>query len=377
MKQRAWAAGLVIVALANAMVLSLNVPRGDDITYLAWAVERLDTAWSPTLRPPPFPGWRPVTAAWWWLGCGLTSVSGAAQQAALAGLWIAALGTWTWWSWRRGGATAGLTTATLLLATDRFRDLVTWRSWLTSTSELAFGGACLLALSGGRRGVAVVAAVLAVWSKEPAALWLSAAAWVFHRDGRVAGAALLAGIPGGLRFASEFADTMHLDADLLARGWFYLRATVALGWPVVAVFVLLVRRRVGALGVVAAALALPVVYPVFNATYLVEATCVLAVGVTEFAGTAARRALLASALAGLAFGLPGSVSNARYQAVHQRDMQAVWSRLAAAPPVAYTLSDGANDDARWLALRLRWELDAAPSAIPLSAGPVAGLLVDP
>ena len=373
-------------ALTNAVLQSFNAPRSDDITFLEWALVRVDDPNTPFFRPPPFPGWRPANASVWWVSAVVDGARGLAPQVSVALFWLVAWGALTRWADTRWGRGAGLWTGALLLVSAPFRDLVCWRSWNTTAGELAGIGVALLALESGVTWVAIAAGSLATWFKEPAILVVPTAALFVYRKPWVA---LSVAVAGGAGFVRAIADDLPAGNSLVGildgirfYGWTMLR----LVWPAVAAVLAVgwyVRRSKAEnaaasardrpmIAVLASALALAVLYPTRNEAYAAEAIAVGAgLAGAVFAGLGRPWVLLLTLLAS-AWSLPSSLGNARWQAARLTRLQLAFAELRVRPVGAWKLAEDADDDDRWLALRLRYDL-GVPEA--LGDWPATGKLV--
>lgn len=370
---RTFAALLVFTALAVIGAQVFNPPRGDDLAYLRWAAERAWDPWTPMFRPPPFPGWRPANALVWWLSVSIEGVRGWLPQLTLVGLWaLALLGGWGWARARWGG-NAGLWMAAFLLATDRFRELLLWRSWMTSAGSVAFLLLTLWALERKRGALALLLGAVAVCFKETAAPPLIVAAFLVHGRPAIAFGILVAGLPGVAKAI--------LDAGLLAPGqgaaWgasegatTYAKWFLRTGWlPILGVGLALGRavavekedRRW--LAVAGAGLVAPAVYGVANPTYLLEATVIVAGSMAAAVARGGRARLAGLALAASLYTLPGTLLDGRWQHRQWFLARDAYADLVAVAPTGWAISGGAADTARWLALRMNFDL-----GIPEAAG---------
>jgi hypothetical protein len=233
-------------ALWWAWTLAHSVPRGDDLSYIDWA-RREPSVSAIFLSPPPFPGVRPLNAISWWLATHTADVRASAAAAIEAGLWLLAVVTWTGWTRTRAGWVSAAWMAAFLLANPWFRDLPTWRSWMTTTGACAFAGGCLWAFEARRPWTALVLGILGIAFKESAGLLVIAAAWFVYRDRlRALGLGLML-LPGLVKFAGGEGGAgaaSWLPADFLGHVGFYVSAIGGSAW-----------LPAGALGAVAAPLA--------------------------------------------------------------------------------------------------------------------------
>lgn len=362
---RTFAAILAFTALVVIGAQFFTPPRGDDLTCLRWAAERAWDPWTPMFRPPPFPGWRPATAFVWWLSVSIEGVGGWLPQLALVGLWSLALfGGWGWARARWGG-TAGLWTVAFLLATDRFRELLIWRSWLTSTGSVAFLLLTLWALERKRGALALVLGAVAVCFKETASPALIVAAVFVYRRPLIALGILAASAPGlwkavvdaglfglGAAEISAMADrTENYAIWFLRTGWL----------PIMGAGLLISCGSAGEksdrrwLAVAGAALVAPAIYRLANPTYLLEATVIIAGWMAAAVHRGGRARLAAVALAVSLHTLPGTLLDGRWQTRQWFAAHDAYAELVAAAPAGWTLGEGATDNARWFSLRLRFD----------------------
>ena len=346
-----------------------------------------------------------MNALVWWLGASLTGTSGAFTAWTVTGLWLFACATWTAWSWRRWGPTAAPWMLALMLVNPWFRDLPTWRSWTTSCGELAFLGACLLAMEAKRPTVAVVAAISAAWFKEPAAITLAAAALLIYQKPWVAAAAGLSGAAGIIRFALA-PHGPPLTPSPLNQMLVYVTAIGSAGWPaalaagslsplaslvafstlvmpaiagtlaLLAAVALAVRSRSKWAVVILSALILPAIYQTQNGIYLVDASSLVT---ALAAGSLARGnmsiwVLLVALVLG-ARTLPASFENARWQASRWTVVESAWQHIEEHPPQAIYVSPVADGEARYLALRCWARWDPASMAGPSGFQALPGLWV--
>lgn len=377
-----FAAGLALglaACVAWALLLSANVPRSDDLVYVDWARSRSSPLAFVT-APPPYPGVRPLNALIWQGGVALGGAWAGPVALAEALLWLGAVGAWVGWAGARGGRAAAAWTLAFLVACAWFRDLPTWRSWMTSTGALALLGAGLWALEVRRPWTAVALGVLAAGFKENAVLVLAGAAWLVH--GRRLHAALLAAavLPGALAFgrgAEVFAPTRWLDHALA-----YGELVAGSLWvPVLAVGAAVeVLRRRPALSawapwalVMLGSAALPLLYGPRNPVYLLEGTLIGAV----LAASALARGTLPAAIgvAALALALPTlgpSFENAGWQRGQWSLARRVLAERAEGPPGTLHLADDAHDGGRfvafWLERERGWVACDAPREVGLGHG---------
>ena len=371
---RTFAAILVSFALVVIGAQLFNPPRGDDLAYLRWAAERAWDPWTPMFRPPPFPGWRPANAFVWWLSVSMEGVGGWLPQVSLVGLWSLAL--FAGWGWARGrwGGAAGLWTVAFFLATDRFRELLIWRSWLTSTGSVAFLLLTLWALERKRGALALVLGAIAVCFKETAAPPLIVAAiFVYGRPAIAVGifVAALPGVAKAILDAGLFAPGQGTAWNVAERATTYAMWFLRSGWlPVMTVGLALHGVGDGGnggdsgkqdrrwLAVAGAALVAPAIYRVANPTYLLEALVVLAGLAAAAVHQGGRGRLAAVALVASLYTLPGTLLDGRWQNRQWFLASAAYSELVAAAPKGWTVADGESgpsDEARWFGLRLRFD----------------------
>lgn len=366
---RTFAAILVSAALVVVGAQLFNPPRGDDLAYLRWAAERAWDPWTPMFRPPPFPGWRPATAFVWWLSVSIDGVGGWLPQLALVGLWSLALFAGRGWARARWGGNAWLWFVAFLLATDRFRELLIWRSWLTSTGSVAFLLLTLWALERKRGALALVLGGLAVCFKETAAPPLIVAAFLVYGRPAIAVGILAAALPGMAKAV--------LDAGLLRPGtsaaWngteaagTYMVWFVQTVWLPIMVVGSIFGGVVGTGGaekksrqwlvVAAAALVAPAMYRVANPTYLLESTVILAGLFAANIGHGFRARLAGFALLASLYSLPGTLLDGRWQTRQWFAAREEYAELVAVAPRGWTAADGEADNARWFKLRLQFDL---------------------
>ena len=320
---RTFTAILVSFALVVIGAQLFNPPRGDDLAYLRWAAERAWDPWTPMFRPPPFPGWRPANAFVWWLSVSIEGVGGWLPQVSLVGLWsLALIAGWGWTRARWGGA-AGLWTVAFLLATDRFRELLIWRSWLTSAGSVAFLLLTLWALDRKRGALALVLGAVAVCFKETGAPPLIVAALVVYGRPAIAVGIFVAALPGvanAILDAGLFALGQNAAWNVAERSRTYAMWFLRSGWlPVTAVGLVLgggakvetQDRRW--LAVAAAALVAPALYRVANPTCLLEAVVILAGCVASAVHRGGRAQLAVVALVASLYTLPGTLLDGRWQ----------------------------------------------------------------
>lgn len=370
-------------ALANAVAQSRNPPRGDDLVYLAWSMERV----SPLRALEPFdlfPGWRPMNALAWWLGARLTGVDGSGAAALLALVWGVAWLAWTAWARRRWGPDAAFWAGALLLLTAPFRDLLLWRSWMTSTGAAACMGLCLLALERGRRPWALVAAAAAVGFKETAVLPIAAASILLYGDRVTPLLAFACAAPSWVRIAlSDPWPGPRGTAENLGR---YVVDLAKLGWPVVAAGAAVLTHQVPAwrtVVIVCSVAVLPLLYPYYNITYLLDglvfATCFVGAWIASQAPKLQRRVAVPLLLATLP-ALGQTALDVRYQWAQRAQLDALWAEVVDFPPVAWRLDSDANDSAKLLAMWIYFRLNLAPDEsraaemVPLD-GRARGLMV--
>lgn len=364
---------LAAAAVANVVLQSHNAPRGDDIVLLRWAMEFRGEVLAPVTHPLPFPGLRPLAALAWWVGGRVDGSDGTAVQAILGGLWLVAVAAFGGWSTMRAGPRAGLATVALLLLTDRFRDLVCWRAWMTSTGEIAMLGLALCALEKRWTVLAGLLGGAACLFKEPALPVFLATSWVVYRQPVAAWIALCVGAGGFGKAVLDSAGPGLTQGDHLGNLLGYTTALVGLGWPLIGATAAttldgapLDKRWALPLLI---GLAMPLGYQTFNPTYLGDIVCIgagLAGGVFARAG-GLRWLIVAAAIA--APSLDASIENIRWQTARNTSLRARWAEIVAAPPRAWSLADDAGDDARWLAQRLVDDLgvpagDATDEVVP-------------
>lgn len=356
---------LSLLALANAVAQSRNAPRGDDIVYLDWAMKHT-WPWA-ALRPLGlFPGWRPLNALSWWLGARLDGAAGTASTVQLALVWLVAWGAWTAWTWRRWGPRAGCWAGALLLLTPPFRDLPIWRSWMSSTGAVASMGLCLLALESGWRRAALLAAAAAACFKETSALPLGLAAWLWYGDRRVPLVALAFAAPSWLNMAHS--NPWPGAGEIAQQLRSYVADLSRVGWPAVAaVAAIFLPRRPDLRGVaiLGSVLALPLLYPVHNITYLVDglvlAACLVAARCSD-APTLPRALIAFFMLLAALPTLQSSASDVAYQWERRGWVGRWWEGLRYNPPQAWQLSPEAGDDGKLYGLWLTWRLGLPPDA---------------
>jgi hypothetical protein len=268
-----------------------------------------------------------------------------------------------------------------LLCCPWFRDLPTWRSWMTSTGSCAFLGAGLWALERKRPWWALVAGLLAVGFKENAGLVLAAAGALVY--GNRLQSAILLGllVPGLLAFGRG--ASVFWPADPGAHALFYVRAVGSSAWlpaiafggvqPWIAPLSLLAgsfpiaigvaaivaatwvggRTRTWWTAVVGVSVVLPLCYSTENPVYLLEGALV----VMGLAATALARAALPAWVGAVALvtSLP-TLGPSWENLVWQRDQWAMVRRIVAeralAPAGTFHLAPDAHDAAKFVAFWL-------------------------
>lgn len=371
--RRAVAVVLAAAAVGNVVLQSRNAPRGDDIVLLRWAMDFRDEALAALTHPLPFPGLRPLAALAWWIGGRVDGSEGTAVQAILGALWLVALASFGAWSALRAGPRAGLATVAILLLTDRFRDLVCWRAWMTTTGELAMLGLALCALEKRWTVLAGVLGGAACCFKEPALPVFLATSWIVYRQPVAAWIALCLGAAGFGKAVLDSAGPGLSQGDHAGNMLGYAIALATFGWPLVSATAATtldgppIDKR-WALPLVLG-LVMPIGYQTFNPTYLGDVLCI---GAGLAGGILARPGglrWLAVALLIAAPSLDASAENVRWQAGRAARLRATWAEIAAHPPRSWALADDAGDDARWFAQRLVDDLgvpagDATDEVVP-------------
>ena len=377
----------IVVGIAASVVWALelaqSVPRGDDLTYIDWARGH-GSPFAAFASPPDFPGVRFLNSMCWQLGVALSGSKATLTAGTEAGLWLAALVTWTGWAQARGGRVAAAWMLAFMLCCPWFRDLPTWRSWMTSTGSCAFLGAGLLALETKHPWWALLAGLLAVGFKENAGLVLAAAAALVYGH-RLHGATLLGLlVPGLLAFGRG--ASVFWPADPLAHTLFYVHAVGSSHWlpaiafgalqpwmallgvvarwfpTVIGVAAILGATWVGGRArswwapVVAVSVVLPLCYSTENPVYLLEGALV----VMALAATALARAdvpVWVGALA-LVTSLP-TLRASRENLVWQRDQWEIAQRIlrerSAVEGGTFHLAADAHDACRFVAFWLERE----------------------
>ncbi len=221
---------LSLAGLAWAWLLADNVRRGDDLVYMEWAQTLPAEPLAALMTLPPFPGFRPLTALAWGLSGTRGGWSAGAVQAVVSGLWLLALGTWTGWAGARGGRVAAAWMMALMLATPWFRDLPTWRSWVTTVGALALSGAALWALDQRRVRVALLCGLAAIGFKESAVPVLAVAAVVVYGRAWLGAAWLVGALPSFWAFAHSGHVAEWAVADMGARAMAYARLVGGSVW---------------------------------------------------------------------------------------------------------------------------------------------------
>ena len=366
-----------------AFELAPSVPRGDDLIYIDWARGHT-SPFAAFVSPPDFPGARFLNSMCWQLGVALSGSTATVTAGMEAGLWLAALLAWTGWAQARGGRIAAAWMLAFMLCCSWFRDLPTWRSWMTSTGSCAFLGAGLLALEVKRPWLALLAGLLAVGFKENAALVLAGAAALVYGH-RLLGAVLIGLlVPGLLAFGRG--ASVFWPADPVAHTLFYVGAVGSSHWlpaiafgalqpwmallsvlarwfPIVIGFAALVaaawaggRARTWWAPVVAVSVVLPLCYSTENPVYLLEGALV----VMALAATALARADLPVwvGVFALVTSLP-TVRASRENMVWQRDQwetaQRILRERQAAGADTFHLAGDAHDACRFVAFWLERE----------------------
>lgn len=356
-----WALG--IIAVVNAAGQSLNPPRGDDLVYIRWAAERAWDPWTPMFRPAPFPGWRPATNLAWWLSVSLDGALAILPQISLAALWLlACFGAYKWVDARWGGRPA-LAALALLLATDRFRDLVIWRSWVNITGELAGISLCLWAMERGNGARAIMTGAVACWFKETATFPLVAAALLIYQRPAVALGIFVAGLPGATKSALDaglFANRASYPIPSFENLWFYARTIIGWVWPASILLAAFwdrarsVANEARWVAPIALAIAPALLYPHRNPTYILEAM-LFAVGPASVVLVNTRsRAFFSLTLALSLWSVPSSLLDIRWQ-VRQLFQQVPTIRSVNPNVVqSFAVAPEASDAAIWLALYLKF-----------------------
>lgn len=385
--------------------LSHSVPRADDLEYMQWA-EASSGILAPLRDLPPFPGWRCANLYSWWLATRIDGFQGAAAALFESSLWLMALVTWAGWARRRSGLWAAMFVSVVMLATPWFRDLPTWRSWMTTTGEVAFLGAALWAMESRRNTIAAVLAVAAVGFKEPAVFLLAPAAVLIYRAPLVAICALVAATPGLAKMvwyaatagqaASSPLSQLAPYAVLVGEGASAPIIALAAIHPTLAVFGILspaapllagtaaaavgvgfaVKTRSAWIWVIAPVLVLPLLYPTQNPVYLLEPFLVSVVLVSGVISTSPSRwVILAAVLVGAREGVPASLENMRWQHSQWALARHIQAELADAAPGLLHLAEDAPDGCRYVAFWLEergWQEASGP--LPRELG--HGLTVD-
>ena len=377
--RRAAAVLLAGAAVINVVLQGRNAPRGDDIVLMKWAMEFRGDLLAPLVHPLPFPGLRPGAAFAWWIAGRVDGSDGTAAQAILGALWLVALAGFGGWAALRAGPRAGLATVAMLLLTDRFRDLVCWRAWMTTTGELAMLGLALIALEKRWTVVAGVLGGLACLFKEPALPLFVVTAWAVYRQPVAAWIALCVGAAGFAKAVLDSAPVGAAQGDHLGNLVGYAAVLAGLGWPLIGLVAGTILdgeptdRRWGFALLIG--LVMPLGYQTFNPTYLCDVLCI---GAGLVGGILTRPGGLRWLMVGLAIAAPslkGSSDNVRWQTQRDRSLRAKWAEVALQPPRTWSLSGDAGDDARWLAQRLVDELGVQEGEGGREVVP--GLLVEP
>lgn len=127
----------------------------DDFGYLMWGLQTRDDLLAWVSGPEWFTYRRPLNALVWWLSA-QTGIDAELARWTQVGLWTLFGGALLW---ATRSSVRGLITLVLLLMTNQvFVDLLTWRSWLTTTGSLAFLGLSAVAVE--RRAPALLVALL-------------------------------------------------------------------------------------------------------------------------------------------------------------------------------------------------------------------------
>ncbi len=242
--QRHTIPALIAVALAcgTGIPQALNDFRSDDWTLLNWG--RAGDIWAFLTTPPPFPYYRPLNALCWQVVARTFGVEPWPGELLLLGLWGAALAFLYGIAARSVGPWGGLAAVTLAVCTREVRELVNWRSWLTTTGGLAGILGALWFAGGGRSGASIVALAFGAGFKE-VAWWHGGAALAASRRYGLATLALGAmavhmlvfapPLPeGALSLAFVPRNAMAFAQTLLAWAWPPGLVVLALGAPRVA-----------------------------------------------------------------------------------------------------------------------------------------------
>ena len=318
------------------------------------------------------------------------SVEGATAvlpQLVLGATWlVTCFAIWKWVG-ARWGQRPALIALTLLLVTDRFRDLVAWRSWMTTTGELAGMAICLWAMERGRWGAAIVAGAVACWFKEPAMLPLVAASLLIYRRPTVAVAILAAGMPGAAKAihdAGLFNDGFPGSAGPLGNLVFYAKTSFGWVWPPAVVLLAAVGRAPSLANdvrwVVPAGLAfLPaLLYPHSNPTYLLEGMLFALGPAAVVLNRVGSTAILGAGLLLSLWSLPASIASARWQALQLRDQVRIISAVNPQAVRSFALGPQPSETAVWTALILRFnygipERPVGEAAFEITPGLSGGL----
>jgi hypothetical protein len=377
-----WLVIAAVASIAWAYQLVHNVPRGDDLTYLDWTRAHGTRLADVVTSPPPYPGVRPMNALVWWLVG--RDASGRASAIAEGALWFLALVSWAGWARARAGWSAAAWTTAFLLATPWFRDLPTWRSWMTTTGSCAFLGAALWSFECRRPALALALGTVALGFKENSGIVLAVAAALVYRRWVVSALLCAALAPGVLDFSGG--RDVFVPADPVAHAVAYVRAVGTAVWPSVMALAAVhplasplallghwFPLAAGAIGVgaaaasgietrspwalvIAAGCVLPLCYATHNPVYLLETALV---SIVLFAAALAARSIpWWVGLLGLAPTL-WTVAASRENAIWQRSQwdvaRAVIAGQASGAPGILHLAPDAHDAGRFAAYWLQRE----------------------
>lgn len=365
---------LLCGVLLNIWAQSHSVPRSDDISYLAWAVERTDQPWAPFTELTAFPNWRPAAFLAWWGAVKLDGVSGNMIQVFLGALWLVAWGSWTAWVGKRWGEKAAFWTGLLILCTAPVRDLLTWRSWVTTVGELACAGLALCCLENRSRNAALLLGVIACGFKEPAAFLVGGIAWAIYGERRIALILFFSMVPSSI-FLLYWNTNSEIVSTGIDRILAFAKAIATSGWLVLSLLGMKQLPQKWAV-VILATLLLPVLYPHSNMAYFSE-TLLVTASLTGVMIARKNNALgygvgvLILSMAGWI----GSIENIHYQWQRKDFIDGLLRSWTENPPDSFVLTDAAQDESKYLTLQLWWRWHVPVGEQPQGNEVTPGLFV--
>ncbi|MFZ5478970.1 MAG: hypothetical protein ACOZNI_19525 [Myxococcota bacterium] len=292
MRRAAPALVALALALGAGVPQALNDLRSDDWTLLAWG--RASEGLGFVTDPPPFPYLRPLNALAWQLLAG-AGVAPWPSELAVFALWGLALVLLYAIAARSAGIWGGAVAVGLAVCTREVREIVNWRSWLTTAGGLAGVLGALWLAGRGRGAGAIVALALGAGFKE-VAWWHGGWALAASRRFVLAGVALAAFVVHVRLLAPPLPEDA-VGIGFVARNAAALgRTLVGWAWPVGLLLVALGAPReawkgpsVPLLGASAMACVPALGFYLYNPFYFVEAAILGLLAILPVAAEAWRR----------------------------------------------------------------------------------------